>query len=185
MISWKLGNWETNEEIMIKKWRSNYSVLCTTLHERAQRRTIDEVLSYQCFLTNWYLLTNHEFLSNYSTFGHPIVKCSHWDLSVVTYDSDGDSLCVLGSGRVIALEKRLHEEPQSSHHTHQDEDPEKQTVYHHGDVFPVLYDLEPNQQVGAITDMAVKVCDYRQFMLGGHEHGEGLLCVFTIHQFCN
>ena len=94
----------------------------------------------------------------------------------------GDSLCVLSSGCVVALEKRLHEEPQSSHHTHQDEDPEKQTVYHHGDVFPVLYDLEPNQQVGNITDTAAKVSDYRLFMLGGHEHGDELLCVFTIHQ---
>lgn len=58
-----------------------------------------------------------------------------------------DSLCVISSGRVITLEQRLHEEPQSSHHTHQDEDPQEQTVYHHGYVLPVFYDLEPNQQV--------------------------------------
>lgn len=58
-----------------------------------------------------------------------------------------DSLCVISSGCVIALEQRLHEEPQSSHHTHQDEDPQEQTVYHHGYVLPVFNDLEPNQQV--------------------------------------
>lgn len=62
--------------------------------------------------------------------------------------SDGvcDSLCVVSCGCVIALEQRLHEESQRSHHAHQDEDPQKQAVYHHGYVLPVLYDLEPNQK---------------------------------------
>lgn len=58
-----------------------------------------------------------------------------------------DSLGVISSGRVIALEQRLHEEPQCSHDTHQDEDPQEQTVYHHGYILPVFYYLEPNQQV--------------------------------------
>lgn len=57
-----------------------------------------------------------------------------------------DSLCIISGGCIVALKQRLHEEPQSSHHTHQDEDPQEQTVYHHGYVLPVLYDLEPNQQ---------------------------------------
>ena len=50
-------------------------------------------------------------------------------------------LCVLCAGRVVALEQRLHEQPQRSDHTHQDEDPQEQPVDHHGDVLPVLDDL--------------------------------------------
>lgn len=57
------------------------------------------------------------------------------------------SLSVISSGGVIALEKRLHKEPQCSHHAYQDEDPQEQTVYHHGHIFPVLYDLEPKQKI--------------------------------------
>lgn len=62
-----------------------------------------------------------------------------------------DSLCFISSGCVVALKQRLHEEPQRSHHTHEDEDPQKKTVYHHGHVLPVLYYLEPNQQVYTVT----------------------------------
>lgn len=57
------------------------------------------------------------------------------------------SLSVICSGGVIALEQRLHEEPQCSHHTHQDEDPQEQTVDHHGHILPVLYDLDPKHKV--------------------------------------
>lgn len=44
-------------------------------------------------------------------------------------------------GGVVALEQRLHEEAQRSHHTHQDEDPQEEPVDHHGHVLPVLDDL--------------------------------------------
>lgn len=60
-----------------------------------------------------------------------------------------DSRCVISGGCVVALEHRLHEEPQSSHNTHQDEDPQKETVYHHGNVLPVFYDLQSQVQIGA------------------------------------
>ena len=63
-----------------------------------------------------------------------------------------DSLCVISVG-FVALEQRLHEDPQRSRQTHQDKDPQEQTVNHHGYVLPVLYDLEPNQQ-----DAIVKGC---------------------------
>lgn len=62
-----------------------------------------------------------------------------------------DSLCVISCGRVVALEQRLHEESEGSHQTHQDEDPEEKAVYHHGDILPILDDLEPNQQVETMT----------------------------------
>lgn len=68
-----------------------------------------------------------------------ILKCVSKSLS--------DSLCVIGSGCVVALEQRLHEESQRSHHTHQDEDPQEQTVYHHGHILPVLNDLKPDNDV--------------------------------------
>lgn len=58
-----------------------------------------------------------------------------------------DSLCVISCGCVVALEQWLHEETQSSHDTHQDEDPQEQAVYHHGYVLPVFNDLKPNQQL--------------------------------------
>lgn len=58
-----------------------------------------------------------------------------------------DSRCVISCGCVIALEHRLHEEPQSSHNTDQDEDPQEETVYHHGDVLPVFYDLQPKYKL--------------------------------------
>lgn len=43
---------------------------------------------------------------------------------------------------VVALEERLDEEAERSNQTYQDENPEKQTVDHHGNIFPVLNDLQ-------------------------------------------
>lgn len=60
-----------------------------------------------------------------------------------------DSRCVIGCRCVVALEHRLHEEPHSSHNTHQDEDPQEETVYDHGDVLPIFYDLQSQVQIWA------------------------------------
>lgn len=85
-----------------------------------------------CFL-NW--STSRSFISlEHSN------TCQMFDIKFA------DSLSFISCGYVVALEERLHEKAQCSHHTHQDEDPQEQTVYHHGNVFPVFDDLKPEER---------------------------------------
>lgn len=54
---------------------------------------------------------------------------------------------VINDRGVVTLKERLHEEAHRPDHTHQHEDPQEETVDHHGHVLPVLNDLHTDMSV--------------------------------------
>lgn len=58
----------------------------------------------------------------------------------------------LQDGNALVLEERLEEQTQSSHHTHDHEDPQEQAVHHHGHILPVLDDLDRGKLISTLND---------------------------------